>query len=119
VEDNLDSAEMMAFIMRLNGHDVRMARDGMTALEMARTFRPQVVLCDIGLPDMNGYEVAERLRGQPDFEHTRLIALSGYGQDEARQRAKEAGFDHHLIKPVEPDALGALLGSMSANDSTG
>jgi PAS domain S-box-containing protein len=119
VEDNLDSAEMMAFIMRLNGHDVRMARDGISALEMARTFRPQVVLCDIGLPDMNGYEVAERLRGQPDFAQTRLIALSGYGQDEARQRAKEAGFDHHLVKPVEPDALVTLLGSVSASDCLG
>jgi CheY-like chemotaxis protein len=71
-----------------------------------------VVLCDLGLPHMNGYQVARHLRGQAEFQQTRLIALSGYGQDSDRRRAKEAGFDYHLVKPVEPNTLTALLDSL-------
>ncbi len=112
VEDNQDSAEMMSFLLRLRGHEVRTAFDGHQALKEALVFKPHAVLCDIGLPGMNGYEVAERLRQQPAFERTPLIALTGYGQEEARRRAQEAGFDHHLVKPVEPDALEALLDSL-------
>ncbi len=112
VEDNVDSAEMMSFLLKLGGHEVRTAHDGLEALEAARTFEPQAVLCDIGLPGMNGYEVAERLRQQPAFQQTPLIALTGYGEEEARRRSKEAGFDYHLVKPVEPDALDALLDSL-------
>ena len=109
VEDNVDSAEMMSLVLELGGHEVRTAHDGPEALEAALRFQPQAVLCDIGLPGMNGYEVAARLREQPAFERTPLIALTGYGQEEARRRAKEAGFDYHLVKPVAPDALSALL----------
>ena len=116
VEDNLDSAEMLAFLLKLRGHELRVVYDGTEALEAAKAFRPHVVLCDIGLPRLNGYEVAEWLRSQPDFKHTRLIALTGYGQDEDRLRASKAGFDYHLTKPVEPMALGALLDSMSAGE---
>lgn len=116
VEDNVDSAEMMAFMLKLGGHEVRMALDGPSSLEAACAFLPQVVLCDIGLPGMNGYEVAARLRQQPEFKQTRLIALTGYGQEEARHRSKEAGFDYHLVKPIEPDALDALLDSIRANE---
>jgi len=116
VEDNVDSAEMMAFMLKFGGHEVRVARDGMEALKVARAFRPQVVLCDIGLPKMNGYEVAAQLRAQPDFEQTRLVALTGYGQEEDLRRAREAGFDVHLVKPVDPDALDALLDSMRSEN---
>jgi PAS domain S-box-containing protein len=112
VEDNVDAAEMMSFMLQLGGHEVRAVYNGPEALEAARAFEPQVVLCDIGLPGMNGYEVAARLREQPAFRQTTLIALTGYGQEEARRRAKEAGFDYHLVKPVEPDALAALLDSL-------
>jgi CheY-like chemotaxis protein/nitrogen-specific signal transduction histidine kinase len=112
VEDNVDSAEMMSFLLRLGGHEVRTAHDGQEALEAARVFVPQAVLCDIGLPGMNGYEVAERLREQPAFQETPLIALTGYGEEEARRRSKEAGFDYHLVKPVEPEVLDALLDSL-------
>ncbi len=112
VEDNLDSAEGMALLLRFDGHEVRMAHDGPSALEAARAFEPQAVLLDLGLPGMNGYEVAQRLREQPACRQTPLIALTGYGQEEARRRTKEAGFDYHLVKPVEPEALGALLGSL-------
>jgi len=112
VEDHADSAEMLAFLLRLEGHEVRVASDGAGALEAARAQRPDVVLCDIGLPGMNGYEVASQLRRDTECADARLIALSGYGQAEDRRRSKEAGFDFHLTKPVEPDALIALLGSL-------
>ena len=112
VEDNADSAEMLSVLLQIGGHEVRTAYDGAAALETAREFQPQAVLCDIGLPGMNGYEVAERLREQPAFRRTPLIALTGYGQEEARRRAQAAGFDHHLVKPVEPEALEALLDSL-------
>jgi PAS domain S-box-containing protein len=115
VEDNVDSAEMMSFLLELNGHEVRTAHDGAEALEAARVFEPQVVLCDIGLPGMNGYEVAARLREQPALKQTSLIALTGYGQEDARLRSKAAGFDYHLVKPVEPDALNALLNLIRAD----
>jgi CheY-like chemotaxis protein len=112
VEDNVDAAEMMALCLNLRGHDVRTAHDGPAALETARAFAPQAVLCDIGLPGMSGYEVAARLREQPDFRRTPLIALTGYGQEEARSRSREAGFDDHLVKPVDPDVIEALLDSL-------
>ena len=112
VEDNLDLAEMMSFLLELKGHVVRTVHDGPEALKAACAFQPEAVLCDIGLPGMNGYEVAARLREQPAFKETPLIALTGYGQEEARDRAKAAGFDHHLVKPVEPEVLEALLDSL-------
>ncbi|HEX2491388.1 MAG TPA: PAS domain S-box protein [Blastocatellia bacterium] len=115
VEDNIDSAEMMAFVLRFGGHETQMAHNGPDALDAARAFKPQVVLCDIGLPGMNGYDVAARLREQPAFNQTLLIALTGYGEEEAHLRAKEAGFDHHLVKPVKPDALDSLLASLWAD----
>jgi CheY-like chemotaxis protein len=112
VEDHADSAEMLAFLLRLEGHDVKTAADGPAAVDLAGSLGPEVVLCDIGLPGMNGYEVAARLRATPHGSAARLIALSGYGQAEDRRRSKEAGFDYHLTKPVEPDALLALLASL-------
>jgi len=112
VEDNVDSAEIMGFVLKLGGHETRLAYDGSAALDAARAFQPQVILCDIGLPGMDGYEVAQQLRAQPQFKQARLIALSGYGQHEDRRRAKEAGFDYHLTKPVDPHALAALLDSV-------
>jgi CheY-like chemotaxis protein/anti-sigma regulatory factor (Ser/Thr protein kinase) len=112
VEDNPDSAEMMALLLKLAGHETRLAGDGQTALQAARAFQPQVILSDIGLPGMNGYELAAQLRAQPEFTQTLLIALTGYGQEEDRSRAQEAGFNDHLTKPVDPDKLGALLASL-------
>jgi two-component system CheB/CheR fusion protein len=109
VDDNVDSAESLALLLRLYGHDVRLAHDGLTALEEVRASAPDVVLLDIGLPKMDGYAVARHLREEPAFAHVKLIAMTGYGQDEDRRRAKEAGFDHHLVKPVDFDALRDLL----------
>jgi CheY-like chemotaxis protein len=112
VEDNTDSAEVLAFMLELSGHTVQTAADGPTALAAAHAFQPQVVLCDIGLPGMSGYEVAARLREQAAFQQTVLIALTGYGQEDDRWQAEAAGFNQHLTKPVEPELLEALLNSL-------
>jgi PAS domain S-box-containing protein len=109
VDDNVDSAQSMALLLELEGYEVRMAHDGPETLRLAREFRPRVVLLDIGLPGMNGYEVASVLRKAPGGEHLVLIALTGYGQEEDRQQSKAAGFDHHLTKPVDHDWLSSLI----------
>jgi PAS domain S-box-containing protein len=105
VDDNGDSAETMAVLLQLWGHDVQVAHDGTRALALAAQHRPDVVLLDIGLPGMTGYEVAERLREVPGMSGATLVALTGYGQDEDRRRSRAAGFAVHLLKPVAPDAL--------------
>ncbi|HEX4948830.1 MAG TPA: ATP-binding protein [Blastocatellia bacterium] len=112
VDDNVDSAKSMALLLELEGHEVQMTYDGPTALELAQAFRPQVMILDIGLPGMNGYEVARQLRSDQTMKKTVLIALTGYGQAEDRARSKEAGFDHHFTKPVDHDALLALIKSL-------
>ena len=109
VDDNVDSAESLALWLRLVGHEVRLVHEGLAALEEARVFRPEIVVLDIGLPDIDGYQVAELLRQEAGLEGMLLIALTGYGQDEDRQRCYDAGFDEHLIKPVDPASLEALL----------
>ena len=96
-------------LLRLMGNEVRTAHDGLEAVEVAETFRPDVVLLDIGLPELNGYEVARRIREQPWGRDVVLVALTGWGQEEDRRRSQEAGFDHHLVKPVDLAALEKLL----------
>jgi PAS domain S-box-containing protein len=109
VEDDPDSADSLRLLLRLRGHDVRLARDGHAALAAARSEPPDVVLLDIALPDMDGYEVARRLRADPALSHLRLVALSGYARAEDLRRAPGAGFDDYLVKPVAPDVLAALV----------
>ena len=109
VDDNADAARTLAELARRWNYDVRIARDGAAALELAGEYHPDVVLLDIGLPKMSGYQVATRLRQQPDFQKTLLVAMTGYGQDEDRRRSREAGFNLHLVKPVPPDVLQNLL----------
>jgi len=109
VDDNLDAAESLSALLGLLGHDVRVANDGSAALVAAAEFRPDVVLCDIGLPRMDGYQVVAALRAQPRFATTRFVALTGYGRDEDRRRSLAAGFDAHLVKPVELAKLTAAL----------
>lgn len=109
VDDNEDSAESLASLMRLFGHDARTAYDGLAALEEARTYLPDVMLLDIGLPKLDGYGVAERLRQETWRDRMLLMAMTGYGQEEDRRRSREAGFDHHLVKPVDLGKLRELL----------
>lgn len=114
VDDNRDSAEMMGALLEMHGHQVRIAHDAATALAAAIEFAPQAALLDIGLPDLDGYELARRLRGDERTGHTRLIALTGWGQAADRARAQDAGFDAHLTKPAEPDAILAALNAVAA-----
>ncbi|MEX2173416.1 MAG: PAS domain S-box protein [Pirellulaceae bacterium] len=112
VDDNQDAAISLAMLLRLQGHEVRVAHDGPAALEVATSYRPNMVFLDLGMPGMDGYEVARRLRGSPGLEKTVLAALTGWGQQEDRRRTAAAGFDHHLVKPLEPKALESLLAEL-------
>jgi CheY-like chemotaxis protein len=109
VDDNRDAAESLAKLMQMSGHEVRTLANGAAAIAQAAVFRPHVVLLDIGMPGMNGYEVARRLRELPDTDSMYLIAMTGYGTDEDRTRSAESGFDQHLVKPLDFAALEALL----------
>jgi CheY-like chemotaxis protein len=109
VDDNLDSATTLALLLRMAGHEVHLAHDGIAALEAVRGWRPQIAILDIGLPGLDGYELARRLRQEYALRDALLVALTGYGQDEDRRRAWQAGFNAHLIKPVDLHQLRALL----------
>jgi PAS domain S-box-containing protein len=108
-DDNRDAAESMAMLLRLAGCTVDVAFDGASALELVNRLRPDIVLLDIGMPEMDGYEVARRIRSTPHGKRMVLVALTGWGQEEDRRRASEAGFDEHLTKPVDPALLNTLL----------
>ena len=110
VEDNLDAAQTLAEVLELEGHEVRMARDGNTGLAMAREEKPDVVFCDIGLPDLDGYGVARALRADESLRSIRLVAVTGYAQPEDKERAREAGFDAHLAKPSPIEEVISLVG---------
>ncbi|MGZ9005974.1 MAG: hybrid sensor histidine kinase/response regulator, partial [Burkholderiales bacterium] len=113
VDDNQDSASSMTLLLELQGHAVQVANAGQAALNIASEQKPDVILLDIGMPGMNGYEVARRLRSQPDFADTLLVAITGYGHATDVQQTKSAGFDHHLVKPIDYDKLQSLLASRS------
>jgi CheY-like chemotaxis protein len=113
IEDNRDAAETLGMFLQIFGHEVALAFNGPEGVAAARTFFPTVVLCDLGLPGgMDGFAVARALRQEPGLEAAYLIALTGYGKDEDRRRSQEAGFDRHLVKPVEVDALQAVLANL-------
>ena len=109
VDDNVDSARGTALILSRHGHEVHVVYDGPSAVTAAQEFRPEFVLLDIGLPGMDGYEVARRLRQDETLAGLTLVAVSGYGQESDRRRSQEAGFDQHLIKPVDPGVVLALM----------
>jgi CheY-like chemotaxis protein len=109
VDDCEDTASVLAILLRLMGHDVRLAHDGPEAIALAQEEPPDVILLDLLLPGMNGFEVARALRRQPGLHGVHLIALTGCTQDRYLHQATEAGFDHYLIKPVEPELLEELL----------
>src|SRR5690348_7003422 len=112
VDDNKDAAESMSMLLEMWGHEVAFAFDGPSAIETAEQWQPEAVFLDIGLPGMDGYEVAERLRELPQAKDAVLIAITGYGQEVDRLRSRRAGIDHHLVKPVAPDTLRSLIDSL-------
>jgi CheY-like chemotaxis protein len=114
VDDNLDAAASLAMLLQLSGNEIYTTHDGAGALEAAEQHRPEVILLDIGLPTMNGYEVCRRIRQQTWGKQIVLIALTGWGQEEDRRRSHEAGFDGHLVKPVDYAVLTTLLSSLAA-----
>lgn len=118
VEDNEDARELMRALIEKMGHEVRTAMDGVSAIELAREFRPALVLLDIGLPQMDGYSLARRLREEhgPDLV---LAALTGYGQERDRRLSQEAGINHHLVKPVGLDAVREIIASLPAPPASG
>jgi CheY-like chemotaxis protein len=113
VDDNVDTVTTLALLVEQSGHDVRTAYDGPSVLEAALDYRPNVVLLDIGLPGLSGFEVAKQLRRQPTLQNVVLVAMTGYGQESDRQRSKEAGFDHHLVKPGGFGAVLEVLASVA------
>ena len=113
VDDNVDTATSLALLLRDLGDDVRTAHDGPAALEVALDYRPDVALLDIGLPGLDGFEVAKRMRQQPVLQKSVLVAMTGYGKELDRQRSQEAGFDHHLVKPIKFERVQRILASVS------
>jgi CheY-like chemotaxis protein len=111
VEDNLDSVHSLALLLRDMGHNVEYAINGYAALDIARRLRPEIVFLDLGLPGMDGFEVCRRIKQEPGLDTVRVIAISGYAQDEYRHRSQAAGCELHLVKPVSPQFLVSLLGS--------
>ena len=112
VDDNVDAATMLALLLTLHQHQTEVAHDGVTALSIAESFRPNVVLLDIGLPQLNGYDVCRRIREQSWSKDLVIIALTGWGQESDCRQSRDAGFDHHLVKPVDHTTLLALLASV-------
>ena len=112
VDDNADSALSLAMMLSMMGHDTRTAHDGEEAVTTAEAFRPQVVLLDLGLPKLNGYEVAQRIRQQEWGTSMFLVAVTGWGQDEDRRRSEDVGMNLHMVKPVEPSALDRMLAGL-------
>jgi CheY-like chemotaxis protein len=119
IEDNLDTAESLSLLLDLLGYTVSVAHSGARGVELVREAQPDVVLCDIGLPGMDGFEVARQLKADPATAGSHLVAITGYDQDEDRRRATAAGFEYHLVKPVDPDRLFELLASYARRSAAG
>ena len=121
VDENEDAADSLGLLLQILGAEVMVVHDGRTALDAMKTFRPAAVLLDLGMPEMNGLEVARRIREDPEAASATLIALTGWGQREDRRRTHEAGFDYHLVKPADVDTLQSILASRGvdpAHEST-
>jgi len=119
VEDLLDSALTLQLLLQMSGHTVAVAHDGQAGLDQARLFRPDIILCDIGLPGgLSGYDVARSIRATPGLEGIHLVAVSGFGTPEDKEHARRAGFDSHLTKPVDPAILGPMIARIAQPDAT-
>src|SRR4051812_8801179 len=119
VDDSIDSAESMSLVLGIGGHEVRVEHNGPDALRTAAEYRPDVVLMDIGMPGMNGYEVARKMREAPQTREAALIAMTGYGRQADRDQSKAAGFNHHLVKPVDFETLHNLLSTTVRESKVG
>jgi CheY-like chemotaxis protein len=119
VDDNEDGAESLAILLQMKGHEPHTAHDGLEAVAAAERLRPDVILLDIGLPKLNGYEVCRRIREEPWGRDVVMVALTGWGQQEDRERSRAAGFDTHIVKPVDLDGLVALLDGLSTRTGEG
>jgi CheY-like chemotaxis protein len=108
-DDNRDAADSLSLLLALDGHEIRTVHDGAAAVAEAERFRPEFALLDIGMPKLTGYEVAQRLRAEPWGQTCVLVAITGWGQEQDRRRSREAGFDHHLTKPIDPDVVARLI----------
>jgi CheY-like chemotaxis protein len=115
VDDDPGSAATLSLLIEYAGFEVRVARDGETALRLVDTFRPEAVVMDINLPGMDGHEIARRLRASPSNRGICLVALTGYGHEQDVARSREAGFDHHFVKPTDPQEITDLLGRLAAS----
>ncbi|HEV7831998.1 MAG TPA: response regulator [Caballeronia sp.] len=115
VDDSVDAAEAMSMLLETLGHEVRVMNDGPSALSMVDDFAPDVVILDIGLPGMDGFEVAREMRARAVTKTALLIALTGYGADSDKQKARDAGFDHHLVKPVSFTAIETVIAASFAS----
>jgi CheY-like chemotaxis protein len=116
VDDNEDGANSLGQMLQMMGNEVRVAHDGLAAIEAAEACRPQVILLDIGMPKLDGYDACRRIRNEAWGKNTVLIALTGWGQDEDRRRTREAGFDYHLVKPVESSTLVKVFADVTRRD---
>jgi CheY-like chemotaxis protein len=117
VEDNRDAREMLRIMLELSGHQVLEAEEGLSGLELLKKARPDIAVIDVGLPGLNGYDIARRFRAEPGSGAVMLVALTGYGTPEARERSRQAGFDHHLIKPVNVEALEEIMRGQAPRDA--
>lgn len=114
IEDNLDQLQSLAMVLREMGHNVDFATNGYVAYDANRRFRPDTVICDLGIPGMSGYEIAEQVRKDPELTDVRLVAFTGYSEEKYRERALRAGFDEYHVKPVDPQILHRLFGDVKA-----
>jgi CheY-like chemotaxis protein len=112
VDDNRDSATSLAILLKFKGNETQTAHDGLEALDVAAAFRPDVILLDIGMPNLNGYDACQRIREQPWGRDVVLVAVTGWGQDEDKKRSRDCGFNFHMVKPVDPGALEKLLAEL-------
>ena len=112
VDDNVDIADSLAMMLEMMGNEVRTAHDGLEGVAAAAAYRPDMILLDIGMPKLNGYDTASRIRQQPWGRNVLLVAQTGWGQEEDKRRSKEAGFNFHMVKPVDPTALEELLAGL-------
>jgi len=117
VDDNADAADMLAILLRTAGHHVEVAYSGPSAVAVALTQRPHVIFLDIAMPRMDGLKVARQLREKPETQAALIVAVTGFGQDDDRERTQQAGFDFHLVKPVEPKQILELLGRRSGDEA--